>query len=180
MKLTVFLIIVIIAIFISGCINLGEQPPQPLLVNDSSNILNESQVPDNQQPENETIEPNQSANETPDDSNDTVVNILCQQTSSGVTIGDQIYSNRCDGNTSIRYTCVENDVAVGTVQCNRGEFCIEGECTVVPCYDEDNGNPYKRGTAFYRRQEYVDACSNKFNLREFSCRGDKLVSQIVT
>lgn len=166
------IMLILIFIFLFGCIDLGGTP------SDTENKTNDTPTEQNQ-----TIEPPPLENDTViddgDDEPEPPVVEECVTTPDGATIGDQIYTNKCDGTQSITYKCENNEVKVEVIQCERGNVCIAGECKKVICYDDDNADPYKNGTTFFRKQEYKDSCSDGYRVREYSCDGDELKSQII-
>ncbi|MFH2106709.1 MAG: hypothetical protein ABII22_05595 [Candidatus Micrarchaeota archaeon] len=105
---------------------------------------------------------------------------VCDESPYGVSVGEERYDNRCEDGQLVRYYCLDNEVTVEKSECKAGTYCMTNLCKESPCYDSDSAdNEFKAGTVTFRNKIYKDACSDRFTVREYSCRGDELVSEII-
>jgi hypothetical protein len=167
------IIVLLLVLGLFGCINLNPEQKNQTAGNLTQNISENNSIVQNitengtlPVEENQTIEPPAST---------------CDETPYGVTFGEQKYNNRCEDSQLVRYYCFGGEVQVEKAKCKTGTYCVSNVCKETACYDSGSGsNRFQAGNVTYKNRVYQDTCSERFNVRKYSCRDDELISEVIS
>ena len=93
-------------------------------------------------------------------------------TKSSVTKGDQIYTDYCIDQTTVKeYYCNNDNIFSSDLECLNGRICSNGRCvTGSACEDSDDGtDKYTRGTASTDSDSKTDVCRDGDTVKEYYC-----------
>ncbi|VVC04524.1 Uncharacterised protein [Candidatus Bilamarchaeum dharawalense] len=90
------------------------------------------------------------------------------------------YSDYCQGDKVVKYTCRNGELQSEVKDCTNG-VCSNGACVAAPCSDSDNGkDQYTKGTATKSTSTSTDSCSGSDKVVEYYCSANGILSETMT